>query len=476
MKNTLLFLFALLFITTSASAWGPDQLVNSVSPQGKVVSVAKSTNEIYTAIPATSQPGYSVLIFSSTDGGLNWNPVSYTGAGNGTLPLKMKAIRAADSVYVYFLVNDSIYHINLETGVTNVVPLTYQVYDFDIAPSTVSAGVYLYYMPVNTDDIRRVSSADRGLTWNGSSASVTTNGLRPSVAMYGQELILNYFTSGPVDTTTGVIRAAHYHESSAGQLATGSGGFKDIVTSTASKRIYQSVVYANNVWFFWTEMDANGEQLNCMVSGNLNTTYSTPFNLNPNPLTESIFTFDATYNDGPISGCDVYYMRHANGSPAFSELMIRSALTISTTAFSTEVQISNHTSQAADPRYLKPAAVQLPGVTEHAVVWDSNIPGADQVYFDRESFATGLNSIDNESTLELYPSPAKDFVNIKSDLKETCNVEVFNLQGQTVLNVPSVQINSIYKLDISNLINGNYILRLTTNEGAVYSGRISKND
>lgn len=68
----------------------------------------------------------------------------------------------------------------------------------------------------------------------------------------------------------------------------------------------------------------------------------------------------------------------------------------------------------------------------------------------------------------IYPQPASNTINI--DYKGDINsVTLYNMLGQDILSETN---NKISSLDVSNVINGNYIIRIQTNNGASISKRI----
>ncbi len=74
-----------------------------------------------------------------------------------------------------------------------------------------------------------------------------------------------------------------------------------------------------------------------------------------------------------------------------------------------------------------------------------------------------------ESQLTIYPNPSSDMINFKSS-DNIRGLELFNLTGQKVY---SATVNDIhYKLDVSQMPQGFYVVKLTNMDGAVHSTRI----
>ena len=74
-----------------------------------------------------------------------------------------------------------------------------------------------------------------------------------------------------------------------------------------------------------------------------------------------------------------------------------------------------------------------------------------------------------EGQLSIYPNPASDIINFMSD-DNIRNLELFNLTGQQVYGA-EVNVN-YYKLDVSGLPQGFYLVRLINMEGEIHTTRI----
>lgn len=85
-----------------------------------------------------------------------------------------------------------------------------------------------------------------------------------------------------------------------------------------------------------------------------------------------------------------------------------------------------------------------------------------------------LGTIDviNSRQLQIYPNPVKDILNFKlSDGLKVESVEIYDLSGKQ-LNVKNSRLVS--SINVSNLIKGNYILRVKANDGKVHIQKIIK--
>jgi hypothetical protein len=74
-----------------------------------------------------------------------------------------------------------------------------------------------------------------------------------------------------------------------------------------------------------------------------------------------------------------------------------------------------------------------------------------------------------ENQLTVYPNPASEFMNFMSN-ENIRNLELYNLTGQKVYSA-EVNVNN-YKLDVSGLPQGFYLVRLTNIEGDIHTTRI----
>ncbi len=74
-----------------------------------------------------------------------------------------------------------------------------------------------------------------------------------------------------------------------------------------------------------------------------------------------------------------------------------------------------------------------------------------------------------ENQLTVYPNPASEFMNFMSN-ENIRNLELYNLTGQKVYSA-EVNVNN-YKLDVSGLPQGFYLVRLTNMEGDIHTTRI----
>lgn len=73
------------------------------------------------------------------------------------------------------------------------------------------------------------------------------------------------------------------------------------------------------------------------------------------------------------------------------------------------------------------------------------------------------------SGLQVYPNPAKNILNITTDLNSTKNVEIYDMIGKKVL----VE-NTQSQINVSSLVTGMYIVKITE-DGKTSTKRLAIN-
>lgn len=93
------------------------------------------------------------------------------------------------------------------------------------------------------------------------------------------------------------------------------------------------------------------------------------------------------------------------------------------------------------------------------------------------SFVTTNNEVANFKQIQVFPNPTDGQFQIRADLNEAQNVEmqVFNLLGQLIL---TKQVNAVSTfqetLDLSDFPNGQYFIKVQSENGAVFSDKLVK--
>ena len=83
---------------------------------------------------------------------------------------------------------------------------------------------------------------------------------------------------------------------------------------------------------------------------------------------------------------------------------------------------------------------------------------------------TGIGDINNTYSVNVFPNPAKDVINITSDYNIK-SVTLVNYVGQTVF-TQAVSGNS-YQINVSEYVTGMYFVRVETTDGSVITKRIA---
>ena len=77
----------------------------------------------------------------------------------------------------------------------------------------------------------------------------------------------------------------------------------------------------------------------------------------------------------------------------------------------------------------------------------------------------GISEIDKKNELQLYPNPTTDKINISISIGQNLIMQVYNTVGQCVM---QKELNNFTNsIDISSLINGIYILKITSPNGTI---------
>jgi hypothetical protein len=84
--------------------------------------------------------------------------------------------------------------------------------------------------------------------------------------------------------------------------------------------------------------------------------------------------------------------------------------------------------------------------------------------------ATSVNELSQELKVNLYPNPAKDFVNIETNF-EIANIKLINYMGQVVMERNLDQTG--YRIDISGFNTGMYFVHIQSADGVVFTRRLT---
>jgi hypothetical protein len=92
------------------------------------------------------------------------------------------------------------------------------------------------------------------------------------------------------------------------------------------------------------------------------------------------------------------------------------------------------------------------------------------VVTEGQTLGTEISTLDQ---ISVFPNPASEFVVIKSDYNlQDAIISLFDLNGKRVLNFKNSNNNNL--VDISMLSAGEYVLRIISSDGSIYSTKILK--
>ncbi|MBP6335126.1 MAG: T9SS type A sorting domain-containing protein [Bacteroidia bacterium] len=473
--------FTLTLHTYTATAWGNDVEVSSSAPQGATSIVAKSDGSLYASVPETSlNPTHAMSIYKSIDNGATWTQLNVGGGSPGQTVVKSKMIVSSiDSILCIYQVTDSIYTLDVSTGV--VYPFsTIDAEDFDVATSSTSNSLFLFVDEPMANSIRRYTSNDGGMTWGGTTAQVTGNGAQPRVYMTGTRLFLAYFGTIQPDVSLSKIVTTYYDENVPGTLTSILASFQDIVTNTTvPKHQYQSVSVNGSVWFFWTE-GMSPSALKCRFSSDGGLNYGTEF-IVAGTATLSIERFDSKhYSNLVTSGVHLVYYAdslQAGAADQFTESMLyRSAQFLSPQVFSTPERLNDFTVDGSAPGFNPTLASYLYNFTEVVgVLWVQNNGTSPALYFDASSWTVSIDNVDalNNIDLNIYPNPSSGRVTIYLDVLQSADFKLslidVNARESCVKSVGFLSTGQHeIALEFPELSSGIYFLKMQSDAVSLY--------
>jgi hypothetical protein len=87
--------------------------------------------------------------------------------------------------------------------------------------------------------------------------------------------------------------------------------------------------------------------------------------------------------------------------------------------------------------------------------------------FYATTYGTDINNLDKNQTIHVYPNPAIEVIFVDFNAAIEAQIDIADLQGRIMMNYPMKKWNFRNKLNISELNNGVYYLRITTSEGRI---------
>jgi hypothetical protein len=459
------------FQTVQNPDWASDILVSPQEPLGKISGIARPDGTAFIMIPdTTSVPGFCLLIYKSTDFGDTWTrqPNAIT---SSSIVTKTKLIlTGADSIYCLFQIGNGLFLWNIETNNFNE-NTNAPIRDFDAA-ATSAGTVFLVTDVFGTNQIRRFSTLDGGVSYVQNGTLITSAGAHPkaSKSATGDSIIVNYY--GPVleDTATSIIRSAIYRESTPGTFL--SSNFVNVTPAGTVKNEFLTVVNSGIVWFLYTEGTTGAIDIKGYLSNNGGVNYPTQFDVAVNPNLDE-YWFNAKPFIGFGGGIDLaFYSDSLGGTPGndVDKIIYTSAILANPTSFSSGERISEHYPQWSPNGYSPQVIEFYDGNADVGITWVGVDAGTRKVYFDRLSNMTGINPASNEipdayALSQNYPNPFNPATKINFSIPKDgfVSLKVFDMLGREVATLVNGKISTgSYSVDFdgSRFSSGTYFYRL----------------
>ncbi len=84
---------------------------------------------------------------------------------------------------------------------------------------------------------------------------------------------------------------------------------------------------------------------------------------------------------------------------------------------------------------------------------------------------TGIMQINDKGEISLYPNPVKKDLYIKTPSEKSV-INIYSLQGSLIKSLPAYQSNE--QIDVSTLMSGVYLVKISGPDGKVYTGKFVK--
>ncbi len=89
------------------------------------------------------------------------------------------------------------------------------------------------------------------------------------------------------------------------------------------------------------------------------------------------------------------------------------------------------------------------------------------VYFIVEKNNTGVIENNNKYEIELYPNPAKEFIQLKNVNDKNANIQILNIEGKVIKQVLYSEL-SVNKIDIRDFTKGMYLVKVFSSENQYF--------
>jgi len=119
----------------------------------------------------------------------------------------------------------------------------------------------------------------------------------------------------------------------------------------------------------------------------------------------------------------------------------------------------------------------LTGISSVELYIENKSDNGNLIYIDNinihEVFGVGINEV-NENNISLYPNPFENMITIDSKNIEIQSIQIFSSIGKLVFDKHSSKLSSNYKINLSNLSNGLYVIKITTNDEIISKNIIKR--
>jgi len=97
---------------------------------------------------------------------------------------------------------------------------------------------------------------------------------------------------------------------------------------------------------------------------------------------------------------------------------------------------------------------------------DSTLKGtSDAIIGVIENVYVSVNSILEENKISVYPNPTSEYINIEVNTQPIKNIQLFDISGKMVLNLPNISNRNYLKINISDLNKGLYTIVINNETG-----------
>lgn len=448
-----------------------DLIVSSTEPFSRPSGVYNSSNNtLYVAVPDTNiSVNRCLVILQSSNNGRNWS--IYASVTPSAIIPKVKMVNAgADSIYCFFMFGTTVYIWNIVNNFLHAYTEYTTVRDFDVVASSTHS--LYFFIDVNTSNtIYRRGSSNGGVTWT--SGTVTSTGAIPRLSMSGtgDTLVLNYYNALTADTGSSAIVNFRYRESAPGTLS--SVGLTTPIAAGTFKDQFQSVIFGNKVWLFYTTGTTGNIDLNCIQSDDKGATWGTPFTIGS--LTgRDEYWFDAKYYSVGSGGVDlIWYSDSLTTTPTnVTDRLYYSYINYATpTTYGAPVQISQHWPFWSDRMYIPSIVEYYNTAGDLGALWVGG-PSPYKLYWDGYGLITRVNNNQSEipgkyALSQNYPNPFNPVTKIDFSIPKSglVTVKIYDILGKEV----EVLINKEYSagnytidFDASKFSSGIYFYKLSS--------------